>query len=84
MQLGKFDILEELGHGGFGTVYKARDLVLDRLVAIKVLHPNLVNDPLFLSRFKQEAQIAAQIEHANLVPIYDFGEIDGHFLIAMG
>lgn len=84
MQLGKFDILEELGHGGFGTVYKARDLVLDRLVAIKVLHPNLVNDPLFLSRFKQEAQIAAQIEHANLVPIYDFGEIDGHFFIVMG
>lgn len=84
MQLGKFDILEELGHGGFGTVYKARDLVLDRIVAIKVLHPNLVNDPLFLSRFKQEAQIAAQIEHANLVPIYDFGETDGHFFIVMG
>lgn len=55
MNLGKYEILEELGRGGFGIVYKAKDTVLNRLVAIKVLHPNLVNDPTFLVRFKQEA-----------------------------
>lgn len=83
MQLGKFDILEELGHGGFGTVYKARDLVLDRLVAIHCTQ-TWSTIRYFCPVFKQEAQIAAQIEHANLVPIYDFGEIDGHFFIVMG
>ena len=59
IQFGKYEILEELGRGGFGTVYKAKDTVLNRLVAVKVLHPNLVNDTSFLVRFKQEAQIAA-------------------------
>ena len=84
MNLGKYEILEELGRGGFGIVYKAKDTVLNRLVAIKVLHPNLVNDPTFLVRFKQEAQIAAQLDHPNLVPVYDFGQEDGRYYIAMG
>jgi len=84
VQFGKYQILEELGRGGFGTVYKAKDTVLNRLVAIKVLHPNLVNDPSFLVRFKQEAQIAAQLDHPNLVPVYDFGQEEGRYYIAMG
>lgn len=84
MNLGKYEILEELGRGGFGIVYKAKDTVLNRLVAIKVLHPNLVNDPTFLVRFKQEAQIAAQLDHPNLVPVYDFGQEEGRYYIAMG
>jgi len=84
MRLGKYEILEELGRGGFGIVYKAKDTVLNRLVAIKVLHPNLVNDPSFLVRFKQEAQIAAQLDHPNLVPVYDFGQEEGRYYIAMG
>lgn len=84
MELGKFEILEELGRGGFGIVYKARDKALNRLVAIKVLHPNLVNDPAFLGRFRQEAQIAASLDHPNLVPVYDYGEDEGRYYIVMG
>ncbi len=84
MELGKFEILEELGRGSYGIVYKARDKALNRLVAIKVLHTNLVNDPSFLSRFKQEAQIAARLNHPNLVPVYDFNEADGNYFIVMG
>ncbi len=84
MELGKFEILEELGRGGFGIVYKARDKALKRLVAIKVLHPNLVNDPTFVARFRQEAQIAAQLDHPNLVPVYEFGESEGRYYIVMG
>ena len=83
MDLGKYEIIDELGRGGFGAVYKARDKVLNRVVAVKVLHPNLVNDPTFLKRFRQEAQIAAQLDNPNLVPVYDFGESEGHYFIVM-
>jgi len=83
MNLGKYEIQEELGQGGFGTVYKALDRSLKRTVAIKVLHPNLVNDQTFLGRFRQEAQITAQLNHANLVHIYNYGESEGHYYIVM-
>ena len=83
MRLGKYEIQEEIGRGGFGTVYKGHDKVLDRTVAIKVLHPNLVNDSTFLSRFQQEAKIAARLDHPNLVPVYDFGETEGRYYIVM-
>jgi len=81
---GKYQILEELGRGGFGIVYHAFDTVLEREVAIKELYPNLVNDPAFVSRFKQEARITAKLDHPNLVPVYDFGQIDGKYYLAMG
>ena len=81
--LGKYEILEELGRGGFGMVYKARDAVLDRVVAVKVLHPNLVNDLSFVSRFRNEARLAAQLDHPNIVPVYDFGESEGLYYIVM-
>jgi len=83
MLLGKYEIQEEIGRGGFGTVYKAHDKVLDRTVAIKVLHPNLVNDSTFLARFQQEAKITARLDHPNLVPVYDFGETEGRYYIVM-
>jgi serine/threonine protein kinase len=83
MEIGKYEILEQVGRGGFGTVYKAKDLSLQRLVAIKVLHANLVNEADFLNRFKQEAQIAAQLEHPNLVSVYDFGENEGRYYLVM-
>jgi serine/threonine protein kinase len=81
--LGKYEILEELGRGGFGIVYKATDRDLNRKIAIKILHPALLVSPDFVSRFKLEAQFAAQLDNENIVPVYDFGQINGQFFIAM-
>jgi len=82
-QLGKYDILEELGRGGFGVVYKARDRSLNRLVALKILHPQLTVDPNFLERFRREAQTLANINHPNVVTIFEIGEVEGQMFIAM-
>jgi serine/threonine-protein kinase len=81
--LGKYEITGELGRGGFATVYKARDTELDRLVALKVLHPYWSEDPSFVARFRQEARTAARLRHPNIVTIHDAGEIDGQLYIAM-
>ncbi len=83
IKLGKYEIIEELGKGGFGIVYKARDPALDLFRAIKVMHSALLTDPTFVARFKQEAKIAAKLEHPNLVPVYDFGEAEGRFFLVM-
>lgn len=83
MQLGKYDLREELGQGGFGIVYKAKDLTLDRLVALKVLHPQLTVDPRFIENFKREARLMAKVTKANVVSIYEIGEVDGRIFIAM-
>src|SRR5437667_10366714 len=66
-----YELLEEIGTGGFGRVYRARDLALERDVAIKVLHPSLTADPGVLERFRREAQLAARLRHPNIVSIYD-------------
>lgn len=84
IRLGKYIIIRELGRGGFGIVYEAHDTSLDRLVALKALHPNLVNDMTFLSRFKQEAKLAARLEHPNIVPVHEFNQADGRYYIVMG
>jgi WD40 repeat protein len=81
--LGKFEILEEIGRGGFAVVYKARDATLDRLVALKVLHPQLTADPKFLQRFHQEAQAAAGLHHPHIVTVYEAGEEAGQHYLAM-
>jgi len=81
--LGKFEIVEELGKGGFGTVFKAKDTVLERFVALKVLHPYLMEDPVYVARFRREAKTAAGLEHLNIVPIYEVGEVEGRHFIAM-
>ncbi len=83
MQLGKYELIEQLGQGGFGIVYKAEDPTLDRLVALKVLHPQLTVDPRFIENFKREARLMAMISHANVVSIYEIGEVDGRIFIAM-
>jgi serine/threonine-protein kinase len=66
-----YELLEEIGAGGFGRVYRARDLGLEREVAIKVLHPSLTADPSVMERFRREAQLAARVRHPSIVSIYD-------------
>jgi hypothetical protein len=79
-QLGRYRILNSLGAGGMGTVYLAIDTHLDRRVALKVPHFKPDDPPLVIERFQREARIAGRIEHPNLCPVHDVGEIDGiHF-----
>jgi len=66
-----YELLEEIGSGGFGRVYRARDLGLEREVAIKVLHPSFTADPAVVERFRREAQLAAKLRHPSIVSIYD-------------
>ncbi len=82
-RVGKYEILDEIGRGGFGTVYRARDTMLDRVVALKVLHPQLLVDPTFLTRFQQEARTAARLNHPYIVTIHELGETEGVWHIAM-
>ncbi len=80
---GRYEILEILGQGGMGAVYKAKDHELDRWVAIKVIQPELVKSPAMLKRFKQELILARQVTHRNVVRIFDIGETDGMKFITM-
>jgi serine/threonine-protein kinase len=80
---GRYEILGELGRGGMGIVYKARDTVLDRVVAYKVLPDALKENPQALKNFLREAKSAAQLNHPNIVTVYDAGEQDGRYYIAM-
>lgn len=81
--LGHFDVLEEIGHGGMGVVYRGFDRSLDRAVALKVLHPRFANDASFVQRFKAEAAAAGKLNHPHLVPIYFIGEESGRHFFAM-
>lgn len=80
----KYEILDRLGQGGFATVFLAKDITLERKVAIKVLDAQLSeNDSTFLKRFEREAQIVAQLNHSNIIGVYEFGQEEGRFFIAM-
>jgi len=70
---GRYELLGRLGSGGAATVYRARDVRLDRIVAVKVLHEQLAADPDFLARFQREARTAASLNHPNVVDVYDYG-----------
>lgn len=80
---GAFEIEAELGRGGMAIVYKAYQRDLSRHVALKVLAPHLLGDPTFVERFQGEARTAASLEHSNIVPIYEVGEVEGTPYIAM-
>jgi len=82
-QLGRYHIEAVLGRGGMGTVYRARDVMLQRLVALKVLHPSLTWNEKALQRFLLEAQTAARLRHPNIVTVYEVGQQDGLYFIVM-
>jgi eukaryotic-like serine/threonine-protein kinase len=82
-KLGPYEIVAQLGAGGMGEVYRARDTRLDRIVAIKVLPGSLANDPDRLQRFEGEARALSTLNHPNLLAIYDVGTQDGlHYLVS--
>lgn len=78
-----FEIQRLLGHGGMGEVYLARQVSLDRPVALKVLRPELLDNPRYMSRFEAEAWAAAKLNHSNIVHIYSLGDAEGRKFIAM-
>src|SRR5215467_4901384 len=82
-RLGDFEILREIGRGGMGVVYEARQVSLNRKVALKVLSGGLGLTPKAVQRFHREAEAAAKLHHANIVPVYATGEQDGTHFYAM-
>src|SRR5262249_49961176 len=76
-KVDRYVLLDLIGQGGMGRVYLARDTRLNRLVALKVLSPERMNNPRAVERFKREAKVGAQLQHENLVRIYDEGEAGG-------
>lgn len=79
----QLEIIELLGQGGMGVVYKARQPQLDRLVALKILLPEVGKDPQFAERFSREARALAKLNHPNIVAVYDFGQIGGLYYFIM-
>jgi serine/threonine protein kinase len=80
---GRYHLIELLGRGSMGEVWRAHDTVTDRVVAIKVLSADLSEDADFQQRFRREAHSAARLETPHVVPIYDYGEIDGRLFVCM-
>ena len=81
--IGNYEILRELGRGGMGVVYKANEMSLNRMVALKILPEHLARDEEYLKRFKLEARAAAQLNHPNVVTIYNISNHGDLHFIAM-
>ena len=82
-RLGDFEIIERIGQGAVGAVFKARQRSMDRLVAVKVLKPRLAEDPVYVERFTREAHAAARLSHPNIVLAIDAGEDHGYYYFVM-
>ncbi|RMI35160.1 serine/threonine-protein kinase [Nocardia stercoris] len=82
-QFGRYRLLELIGEGGMGRVYRAVDTLTNRVVALKVLHPRFAADPVSQERFRREAKAAAGLSTPHVVPIFDYGDIDGRLFICM-
>src|ERR1035437_6748881 len=79
----RYQVTHLIARGGMARVYRAEDTLLNRAVALKILYPELSADPLFVERFRREAQAAANLSHPNLVPVFDWGEDNGSYFIVM-
>ncbi len=82
-RLGPYELTAQIGAGGMGEVYKARDTRLDRTVAIKVLPSEVAGDPDLRSRFEREARAVAVLDHPHICGIYDVGSVDGMLYLVM-
>ncbi|HXF56680.1 MAG TPA: Stk1 family PASTA domain-containing Ser/Thr kinase [Actinomycetota bacterium] len=80
---GRYQVITRIASGGMGEVYRARDAVLGREVAVKVLHPHFAGDRGFVERFRREARAAAVLNHPNVVGVYDWGSTDGTYFMVM-
>jgi Flp pilus assembly protein TadD len=80
---GRYQVLSVLGRGGMGTVYRARQYPLDRIVVLKLIHRELAADPAIVARFEREMRVTAAIDHPHTVRVYDFGDIAGQPFLAM-
>ena len=82
-RLGRYEILEQIGRGGMAAVYRAHDVENDRFVAVKVVAPHLSEDPNFEKRFRLEARVLRDLEHPNIMPVEDYGELEGYAFLVM-
>lgn len=82
-QIGGYEILEAVGQGGMATVYRARQVSMKRIVALKVLPKQFVQDDTYMQRFHREVEIVSRLEHRSIVPVHDYGEFDGQPYIVM-
>src|SRR6204780_4077401 len=79
----RYQVTHLIARGGMAIVYRAQDTLLNRAVALKILYPEQSEDPLFVERFRREAQAAANLSHPNIVPVFDWGEDGGTYFIVM-
>ena len=82
-RLGRYEILEQIGRGGMAAVYRAHDVENDRFSAVKVVAPHLSQDPNFEKRFRLEARVLRDLEHPNIMPVEDYGELEGYAFLVM-
>ena len=80
---GRYMLLELLGRGGMGEVWRAHDPTIDRVIALKVLPPNFAGDKVYEERFRREARAAAGLDEPHVVPIFDFGDVEGRLYVTM-